>query len=527
MHNRPVLNLLKPVNPRYALFLIWLLGVCFALEGSGVRAESVAVPVTTGRRGTIVSMADYPGHLQPQTEVQVFANVSGKLVTLNADIGQRVKKGAVLAETHSDSTRLAVIRAAAALSRAESQLTLTEANAQARVESQLAVAQEAVRTAESQLEETRSLAETRTRNQLRQAEVAYEAATSELDRSKTNAEQALERAKANLDKTQLDFDRNRVLHEKQHISDSDFESAEQRLRVVKTQYEEAVVRAGQFRTDGTHPSIEKAKAELAVAQKVVENRGWEREIAAAESKVVQTQASLTTAEKLVAAKAWEREIAIAKAAVDQAAEEHRLATAQAAAATVNAPIDGVIAARGLNVGDYVQSAAVPAAKPIVTLIATDLLKASWYMPAQAARRIRIGDLALISTDSGIRNIPSTIRFISPTIRTEDNTVLVQATLPNPDPENMLKPGATLKVAMKTAERKEVRLLPLHAVLNIQNGRGTIFVVEEGVARAKQVDVGAVYAREIEVTSQLPARTRVIVGEQHRLQDGIAVSIIED
>ena len=160
-----------------------------------------------------------------------------------------------------------------------------------------------------------------------------------------------------------------------------------------------------------------------------------------------------------------------------------------------------------------------------TVVAVDVLKAVWNMPAGAARRINNGDLVLISTDSGIRNIAGTVAFISPTVNPDNNTVLIHATIPNS--ENNVKPGTAITVSIKTGERKNVQLLPLRAVLNIQNGSGTIFVVEGNVARTKQVNVGGVHSGEIEVTSQLARGTQVIVDEQQRLKDGTPVSIAQD
>ena len=66
-------------------------------------------PVATARRGTIVSTKQYTGHLQPHIEVKVFANVPGKIVAMNATVGQSVAKGDVLAETNSREATLAVI----------------------------------------------------------------------------------------------------------------------------------------------------------------------------------------------------------------------------------------------------------------------------------------------------------------------------------------------------------------------------------------------------------------------------------
>lgn len=491
----------------------------------------VAVSVTTARRGTIVSTKQYSGHLEPQAEVQVFANVSGKIVVLNATIGQSIAKDDVLAETDASAATLAVIRAESALSSAQSHLTSTQANAQARVESQLAIAQETLMTTQSQLTETKSLAEIRIRNQLVQAEVAYQAAKETIAKSETNAEQSLTRAKVELDKAQLDFERTKSLHEKQHVSDSDFEAAENRLKVAQTRYEEAVVTAGQFQEGARHPSIERAKAELNVAQKLVEIRGWEREVALAESKVTQAQAAFSAAQKLVAAKSWEHEIEIAKSAVSQAEEQLKIAREQLNDTTLKSPINGIIATRHANVGDHALSATSPAAKPIFTIIGVDVLKAVWNMPVQDARRINSGELVLISINAGTRNIVGTIDFISPTVNRENNTVLVHATVPNAagslSHNSSLKPGGTLTVSIKTGERKNVQLLPLHAVLHIQNGSGTIFTVRENAAHREQINVGGIYGSEIEITSRLINGTQVIVSEQHRLQEGTPVSIVRD
>ena len=506
---------------------LWLFVIICCFSTNTVIAQKatspVTVSVTTPRRGTFVSAKEYTGYLQPNAEVKVFANVSGKIVSIDAKVGQSVAKGAALAQSSAKEASLAVIRAESALSRAESQLTTTEASAQARVESQLAVAQEALMAAQGKLVETKSLAEIRIRNQLTQAETAHQAALATIERSKINAQQALERAKVELDKNKLEFERNKTLHEKQHISDSNFEAVEQRFKVSQTRYEEAVVTAEQFKEGAIHPSVEKAKADLAVAQKVVESRGWEREIASAESQVTQAQASLNTAQKLVEAKSWEHEINTARAAVTQANEQLKLAREQLSDATIKSPINGVVTTQHLNIGDHASLAASPTGKPVFTVVAVDVLKAVWNMPIGDAHRINNGDLVLISTDAGMRNIVGTVTFISPTV--SDNAVLIHATVPNS--KNHLKPGTAITISIKTGERKNVQLLPLRSVVNIQNGSGTIFVVEGNAARTKQISVGGVYSGEIEVTSQLTNGTQVIVDEQHRLQDGMRVSVAQD
>ncbi len=525
--------------------IIWVLSIASILSSliyiNGFSEETdqlTTVQVETPRRVTIVSEKTYNGHLEPRAEVKVYANISGKIVNLNAKPGQMVVKGDVLAQSSTRHVSIDAIKAEVALSVAKSQLTTTEANAQTRVETQLITAKESVAEAESKLEETKSLAEMRIRNQLIQAESAYKAAEANFERSKISAKQGLERAKAEFNKATADYERDKELHNQELISDSAFESSETRYKLVQSRHEEAIAAANQFEDGTAQVNVEKTKAELAVARKIVESKGWEREIAAAESKVTQAKANLLTAQKLVEAKAWEREIAIAKSAVSETEEQLKLAREQVNEAVITSPIDGVVAQQHLVLGDYAKSAASPG-QHVYTIVAVDVLKAVWTVPVSDINQLKDGNMVLISTSSGIQNLIGTIDFISPTVRQGENAVIVHATLPKARgtqsddnssatiQNNALKPGISITISIKTGERKNVLLLPRRAVLNIQGGKGNIFVVEENIARQQQVNVGGIYGSEIEISSQLSLTTLVIVDNQHLLMDGTPVSFVNN
>lgn len=498
----------------------------------------IPVNVESPRSITIVSEKTYNGHLQPRTEVKVFANIAGKIVKLNANAGQTVSKGDVLAQSSARQASIDAIKAEAALSVAKSQLTTTEANAQTRIETQLVTAIEAVAEAEANHDETKSLAEMRIRNQLVQAESTLKVAKSNFERAKVSSEKGLERAKTEFTKTTSDYERDKELHTQQLISDSAYEASETRYKLGKSRYEEAVAAADQFKDGSAQLTVEKARADLIVAQKIVESRGWEREIAAAESKVIQAKANQVTAEKLVVAKSWEREIAIAKSAVSEAEEQFKLAREQVSEAIITSPIDGVVAQRHLEMGEYAKSAA-SSGQPIFTVVAVDVLKAVWTIPVGDINQIKNGNMVLISTSSGIQNIAATIDYISPTVKQGENTVIVHATLPkslqmagdtSPDeqtPNSALKPGISITISIKTSEQKNVLLVPRRAVLNIQNRKGYIYVAEDNVARVKEVNVLSLYGNEIEVISSLPESTQIIVDNQHILMNGKPVSVVPD
>lgn len=526
------------MKQRYIIVLLTTVIILYAtiINVNPQNEESnITVNVETPRKVTIVSEKTYNGHLQPRAEVKVYANISGKIVKLNAVAGQTVAKGDVLAQSSARQASIDAIKTEVALSVAKSQLTTTEANAQTRVETQLVTAKESVADAEAKVVETKSLAEMRIRNKLVEAESALKVAESNFERAKVSSEKGLERAKTEFTKTTSDYERDKELHTQELISDSAYEASETRYKLGKSRYEEAVAASEQFKDGSAQLTVDKAKAELIVAQKIVESRGWEREIAAAESKVIQAKSNLVTAQKLVEAKSWEREIAIAKSAVSEAEEQMKLAREQVNQAIITSPIDGVIAQRHLEMGEYAKSAAL-SGQPIFTVVALDILKAVWTVPISDINLINDGNMVLISTSSGIQNIVATIDYISPTVKQGENTVVVHATLPKslrllaakdataPIQNRALKPGISITISIKTGERKNVSLLPRRSVVNIQNGKGYIFVVEENIARAKEVNVGGVYGSEIEVNTPISQSTRIITDNQHLLKDGISVSI---
>lgn len=517
-----------------------LFAFCFSLfVNSAVIAQETevvhTVQVQKPRYVTIVSEKEYTGHLQPRSEVKVYANIQGKIVELNAVIGQRVKKGDRLTKINAHEANIAAIKAEVALSVAKAQLTTTEANAQTRLQTQLVTAEESVAEAVAKHEESKSLSELRIRNQLVQAESTLKVAESNLERARVSSEQGLERAKTEFSKTTSDFERDKALHEQELISDSAYESSETRYKLGKSRHEEAVAAANQFNDGTAQLAVEKARAELSIAQKIVESKGWEREIAAAESKITQARANLAAIQKLVEAKSWEREIAIVKSAVSEAEEQLKLAREQVDQTSINSPIDGIVSQRHMELGDFAKTAA-SSGTPIYTVIAIDFLKAVWTIPVSDINRINVSDMVLISTASGIQNIVATVDFISPTVKPGENTVEVHATLPNtigmnlgdttitPDLNNALKPGTSISISIKTGERENVQLLPRRSVLHIQNGKGWIYVVEENTAKLKQINVGGKYGNEVEVNTRIPQNDQVIVDGHQHLKDGINVSI---
>jgi macrolide-specific efflux system membrane fusion protein len=151
------------------------------------------VPRTTPvARGNVEETVLASGVIQASSLVSVGAEVSGRIKTLNAQLGDDVKAGDVIAEIDSLNQENAVKAAQASLANTEAQKTIQAANlAQARTaleraeklspqklisDADLQTAQLAVQTAEGQLQAIEA--------QIDQAEINVEAAQLNLDRTK-------------------------------------------------------------------------------------------------------------------------------------------------------------------------------------------------------------------------------------------------------------------------------------------------------------------------------------------------------
>jgi membrane fusion protein (multidrug efflux system) len=117
-----------------------------------------------------------------------------------------------------------------------------------------------------------------------------------------------------------------------------------------------------------------------------------------------------------------------------------------------------------------------------------------------------------------------IDFTDSTIDPRTGSVSARAVFPNP--EGMVVPGQFVRVRVLVQELDDVFLVPQEAV-----GQGAsaprIFVVENGQAHARDVELGPIVDNRQVVLSGLNAGDRIVVSGQVVLQDGMPVQVIAD
>lgn len=268
--------------------------------------------------------------------------------------------------------------------------------------------------------------------------------------------------------------------------------------------------------------IASAKANLARTE-VTANRA-ERELVRIlklkESGLATQQAVDDSRSEQEAAKAA---IEAARAQIRVAEEEARQGVARLAKGNVNSPMDGIVALRNVNIGDLAGDAA--AAKPIFRIVDNRLLNLTVTLPSADSGRIKIGQPLEFTVDSHPgKSFTGKVMFINPELSATDRSLKVVAEVNNM--QEVLKGGLFAKGRILTGSRSGILQVPRNAVtgLDLSTRKGALFVVENGIARKRDIGVGAANGEMIEVSSGLKQNEQYVIRGGFNLKEGDRVAV---
>lgn len=201
------------------------------------------------------------------------------------------------------------------------------------------------------------------------------------------------------------------------------------------------------------------------------------------------------------------------------AAQARLAVAedQLAKTTIVAPIDGVIDARQVAVGDYVKDGV-----PIFKMTDTSALRVTMVFPEPALLQLRIGTPLKIRTAVDYdKIIPAAITEIRPLVETMNKGVVAYADLKN---SPAARAGASAYVQAILAVHKNSLVVPQLSVVRRPAGEVVYFIGTDNKAAERVVRTGARFDDKIEILSGLAAGERVAVDGAGFLTNGAAVDI---
>ncbi|MBK6349012.1 MAG: efflux RND transporter periplasmic adaptor subunit [Steroidobacteraceae bacterium] len=187
---------------------------------------------------------------------------------------------------------------------------------------------------------------------------------------------------------------------------------------------------------------------------------------------------------------------------------------------IRAPINGVISARKIKVGNTIGPN-----DPTFTVTDLDPLLAFVHVPEKEFRKLAPGQNAEVVIDAlgGTRFI-GTISRISPTVDPQTGTF--RARVEVPDATRTLKPGMFARVNIVYERRQDALQLPRTAILDA-DGQQSVFVVASGKAEQRTIRTGLANGGWIEVLDGLEGSEQIVTVGQAGLKTGTLVKIVGD
>ncbi|HEY0462154.1 MAG TPA: efflux RND transporter periplasmic adaptor subunit [Pyrinomonadaceae bacterium] len=208
----------------------------------------------------------------------------------------------------------------------------------------------------------------------------------------------------------------------------------------------------------------------------------------------------------------------ARAAVATAQTQVELAQKAVSDTAVYAPISGYISERVADLGEYI-TPNTPNSK-VATIVRTAVLRLRIDVPEQSIGKVAVGQgiSAQVSAYPD-RNFAGTIVRVLPSLNVTSRTLTVEAEVENVN--GLLKPGQFATVRITQSKPEPAVMIPTAAV-RAEGDINKVFVVKDGVANERLVQLGFLENDMIEVKQGVKEGETVATGNVDKLGDGVIV-----
>lgn len=195
-----------------------------------------------------------------------------------------------------------------------------------------------------------------------------------------------------------------------------------------------------------------------------------------------------------------------------------LAALQLSYTQIRAPFAGVIAARNVRLGQTVQPGTA-----MFRVTDPTPLKAQVFVPERELQRLQIGQPAAVQVDAiAGRVFPAKVSLVAPTV--DARTATFKVTIEVDDASAVLKPGMFARVGIVFERKPQALQIPRVALVET-DGEHSVFVVQKGLVRQRNVTTGLTDAGNIEITDGIGEGEQVVVVGQSGLKDGNKVRVV--
>jgi RND family efflux transporter MFP subunit len=211
------------------------------------------------------------------------------------------------------------------------------------------------------------------------------------------------------------------------------------------------------------------------------------------------------------------QVAARRAELAEGRAELEIARAQLDETRIEAPFDGVVAARLTATGAYLATGA-----PVAELVRVDPLRLVLEVAERDAARVRPGQTVRVRLAGIADELAGVVDRIAPALAADSRTLAVEADLPNP--EGALRAGAFADARIVVAPDEDALAVPLAAVVSFA-GLDKVFVVRAGVVEERRVTLGRRADDRAEVLAGLEEGEAVVL-EPGKLRSGARVRVEE-
>ena len=184
---------------------------------------------------------------------------------------------------------------------------------------------------------------------------------------------------------------------------------------------------------------------------------------------------------------------------------------------IRSPFSGLLGFRSVSTGTL-----LTATTPITTLDDISVIKLDFSVPEVHLGRLKVGqDVIAMSDAFPDREFPAEVRTIGSRIDATTRAAIVRAHINNED--SALRPGMLLRVRV-VIDQHNVVMVP-ETSLQQRGDRVFVFLVEEGFARIKEIQIGTRQNGWVQVTTGLSEGDPVISEGVIKVRDNVPVRVL--
>ncbi len=514
-------------------------GYALATQGGKGKKDEITYKTDRASIGDVRSFVSATGTIQPWKVVDVKSDVAGRINKLAVDLGTSVRAGQLIALIDPTDSQTALDQANADLASAtakKDQAEVAMAQEHLQDEAKIAAARRALETAQAKLAQTEASNAAQpklTQSQIAQAEASLhsaEKAVNEVRQNKQQLEETLStlrevsiplnietvqstvnQARANLETSTSDYQRQRQLMGLGYVAKSEVETAysrmatnkaalstaQQRLKTLQRENNlslselQARINQAQAQIEGSQDKVKQAQAALEVAREnSYQDQVAHHELEAAKAGVEQAKAELNAAiaqRKQVAVK--QKDILQAAALIVKGQATKKQATTNLNYTRVVAPRDGVVVTKNVEEGTVVPSskASIGSTNALIQIGDISQLWVVCNVDETDIAQVHNGQRVRVRVDAyPDEKVFGRVIRIDPQAKVDQNVTTIPVTVELNKPDSRFKPAMNATCEFISAEAHQVVTVPNEAVKE-QKGHFTVQVMQPN-GKPKEVPV---------------------------------------